>query len=710
MSRALLKNSLAILLGIVFLLGGATIAHADPTADALAGVSQPAQSAPITSTAGGDNVAPIELGATGAPTITQEQLLKDFTCGVNVDFSELSMSAGLKGCVPLWTYYLVYKPTSYLLMGAGYIFDISLNLSLKREMVTGLSFINTSWTVIRDFSNMLFIFVLLYAGINTMLFGADWRKIVLQVVVIALLINFSLFFTKVVIDAGNILAKGVYDTILSGDPSKSASERLVRAFQPQMFINETMAAKADPMDMTVVFIIAAIVSVFAAYTFFRAGLLFIGRLLAFWFLMIISPFAFISTTLPKGNIFSFWWGTLLNQAFVAPVYLFLIYIILQIINVPGGILGGAFNSSWQTSWFDKLVPLILMAIMLVIAMQKALKLAEGMAGDVGAMGAKMAGSVMGAGAIVATGGTAMLARGTIGRAAATALERNTFKEGSVGKGVAKWATRASFDVRNLGIAEKGIKATGLDVGKGGGVGGFEKAAKEREKKTIESAPKMTIFEEKGIRERAEKNKKSEAEIKKTEEALEAATKATKQLEESVKVAQEQSETAVVQREKEMGYKEAQERADKDRGTENESSSLRIMAEAKDALDAAKNTQAATLKPLLNALEKAKEDQKNAAKIVEEVKKSAETIAKEIVEAENKSRKENYANKVADGWKVRGKNVPFFAGNTVAADKIRKGEKKDIEKIFEEAVKKEVEKREKSKDGGEAEEKEAEPKH
>src|SRR3989344_1416303 len=72
--------------------------------------------------------------------------------------------------------------------------------------------INEAWSVIRDLANMSFIFVLLYAAIKTILgTGSDTKNLIVKIIVVAILINFSLFFTKVVIDASNVLAIAFYD-------------------------------------------------------------------------------------------------------------------------------------------------------------------------------------------------------------------------------------------------------------------------------------------------------------------------------------------------------------------------------------------------------------------------------------------------------------------------------------------------------------------
>jgi hypothetical protein len=139
----------------------------------------------------------------------------------------------------------------YLLIGSGMIFDKMLDLSIDSKFVNQ-PFIDSAWGTIRDFSNMLFIFILLYTGIMTIFGAANWRKVILQVVFIALIINFSLFFTKVVIDAGNILAVGVRSAIASG---ASISEGIAAGFQPQKFASLATQGDSSGADAIIVFII-----------------------------------------------------------------------------------------------------------------------------------------------------------------------------------------------------------------------------------------------------------------------------------------------------------------------------------------------------------------------------------------------------------------------------------------------------------------------
>lgn len=465
-----------------------------------------------------------QANATAGSQEQSDAIYSQLNC--NITNGAFGTKGTLADCFPVIIYYVIYKPAALFLAGTGYIFDAILGLSITGDKVSP-PFVSAAWTVVRDFSNMLFIFILLYTGIMTMFGAADWRKVVLQVVIVALLINFSLFFTKVVIDAGNVLAVGIRSSI---SPGQSISEGLASAFQPQNFLLLVEGDKIGAGTSVTIFFVAAVVSGFAGYYFFKAALLFAGRLIAFWFLMIVSPFAFISTALPKGNVFSKWLDTLLSQAFVAPVFLFFIYLIMQVISAGNGILEGFARNG---DWFDALIGPVIVATLLVLALKKALKFAEGMAGEFGAAGSSFVSGMMGV-AGVATGGVAGLARQTVGRYAARKLAGGTLEEGSAAEKAAQWATRTSFDVRNIGDKNSllGKTLSGKVFAKEQGIGGREKIEKDRITRELKAAEsgKLGVFEEQGVRSRqgevtANNLAKAKAELATIEKSLASAQKA-----------------------------------------------------------------------------------------------------------------------------------------------------------------------------------------
>src|SRR3989344_890918 len=118
------------------------------------------------------------------------------------------------GCVQLLTYFVFVSIPSTLMAWGAQFFDFMAGLTLSSD-VYKKDFIATIWGIVRDFANIFFILILLYAAIQIILdLGhGGGKKMVAMVILVALLVNFSLFFTKVVIDSSNIVALIFYNKI-----------------------------------------------------------------------------------------------------------------------------------------------------------------------------------------------------------------------------------------------------------------------------------------------------------------------------------------------------------------------------------------------------------------------------------------------------------------------------------------------------------------
>lgn len=509
MRQSTLKTIAAILFGIVFFVAGVTIASA---ADVVPDASATAQSTPIAST---QTTSP-STSALAVPSDPSDFLFKSFSC------SGFSCIISFLTALPAFLSYFAYKVASWLLIGACYIFDQMLSWSIEGPLVTP-DFINTLWTIVRDFSNMIFIFILIYTGIRTMLFGEKWQRAVIQVIVVALLINFSLFFTKIVIDAGNILAVGIKSSIQNGNGS--ISEGLIGAFKPQAFLSAA-GMVTNPGDAAIVFVIATIVSGFVAYILFKIAILFSRRLIVFWALMIFSPFAFISMTLPgKANKFGEWLDSLVSLTFVAPIFLFFIYLIMQVINAPapaGGKLLDFFTPH-GTDWLTKILGPVMVAALLVKALQEILKITEDFAGSTGEGFSNLVTGAMG----MTAAGTAMAGVGGVRFLSAVGgkLEGKSGTLGAIG-GAAAAAGHAgrsfTFDVRNIPIPGAGTVGSVAGIGAGRTTTlettkiGAVKTAEEKAKRAAEKPQSVGQAVAKAEEKRKEKEEKEAAAKEKKE--------------------------------------------------------------------------------------------------------------------------------------------------------------------------------------------------
>ncbi len=369
------------------------------------------------------------------------------------------------------------------------------------------TFVTNAWVVVRDFSNIFFIIILLYVAIKIILGlgGGEGKKMIAKVVIAALLINFSLFFTGVVIDASNILGLVFYnkvETLAVGDGAReyspvlafSGGEKdvtggLVGNFMPSKLIGKQLVEKAKKpvtvqntaIDISKDFLaITAVLSLFGMASsliiigiivFIIIALAFINRIATLLFLLIFSPFAFMSFAFPVLGRLEYigwddWLKRLFKNAFFAPVFLFMLYFIFMLIKegVEKTILGNDSQTiaSFAQEVFGIFFGFNLIMLLLWFAIKFAFK-ASGKAGEMVVKGAKIAGT---AALAVGTAGAGVLATSVVGGVAAKALGSTALKQKAAGGDLfarmqlrgAEWLSKKPV---NIGGAVE--KMTGLKV-------------------------------------------------------------------------------------------------------------------------------------------------------------------------------------------------------------------------------------------------------
>jgi len=481
--------------------------------------------------------------ATGTPSQSAfQKYIEDQTCITN------TMAVHMDACATNFAYYVLYMPAAWILYVAAYVFNYLISITLYTTLYTTGNFIPSAWGVVRDLSNIFFILILLYIAIQIILGlgGGGAKKMIARVIIIALLINFSLFFTEVVIDAANILALVFYNQLQTNTqnyPSavneKDVAGSLVGAFDPTQLLSAKFftAAKnqqAIPMPgettgqapanggkvsfgiIIGVILVAVSIMLFAAYALFVSGFYFLGRLIELFLLIIFSPFAFMSSTVPilSGTEYlgwNDWFKRLLKVAFMAPIFMFFIYLIFMLItaNIFRDLVAAA---KAKQSLILIIMSIAIPAVMVLMMLLKAVEFAKKGSGAIGEgimKGAKIAGGLaLGA----ATGGAAMLATGTLGNLASRAASSKGLNEAAKEKGLggmaarmalktADYGSKASFDVRKIPGAGALAKASGINmesskiIGLGSREGGYQQRRKEAVEKRQKRAKELEVRED-----------------------------------------------------------------------------------------------------------------------------------------------------------------------------------------------------------------------
>jgi hypothetical protein len=417
----------------------------------------------------------------------------------------------LGGCLAQGVYYALFVPTSFIFSLTGQLLDWSMAYTTDSNSYSGSSanFVEKGWKITRDIANIFFIFVLLYTAIGTILglHSVNAKKTVGMVILIALLLNFSLLFTRIIVDASNILGNVFYNNIGTTDTKnvsnpwiqddiKNVSVAIVSKFNPQTIFQSAGTLKLNtpggidspggidgapaPGQFAIVSILMAVINLVGIWVFLTVAFLFLGRVIGLWVAMIFAPIAFVSYILPDGAggilgemHHKKWWDTLLKQAFVVPIFLFFMYLVLTFMDT--NFFADAFGAKTTTqSILGVIIPLLLIAMLLT----KARKIAIDMSGEIGGGMSKLASFAGGAAVGLASGGLAFAGRNVIGRGALKMANDDDLKKralenkGLSGKfarmqlSAANTLSKSSFDARNTGALKMAAKQGGYDFDNG----------------------------------------------------------------------------------------------------------------------------------------------------------------------------------------------------------------------------------------------------
>ncbi len=366
-----------------------------------------------------------------------EQAIED-QCG-------LLFSGTLIGCLEYLFYFFPYLIGAKFMYLSASFFDTLAAITLQSTYYSGAEFIAEGWRITRDFANIFLILILLFTALSFVLdieiAHANPKKMLASIVLIALIINFSMFITEVVIDISNTLALVFYNQIgassvvvVDGEknagsvggvygngatPPKSISTQLVQAFEPQKFQSKKfwqglspngIIGDIPPSTVMGLLILVGIVYFVMAWSLFIAAMACLGRMVSLWIAIVFAPIAFVSYIIPKtkhihGVGWDHWWADLLAVAFGAPIYFF--FLLLISIMAKSQMVRDSFAAT-HSSYATLFIMLIFFA-MLVVMILKATKYVKSSAGEFGQVVANLAQKGIGLAGGLALGGVSGVA-------------------------------------------------------------------------------------------------------------------------------------------------------------------------------------------------------------------------------------------------------------------------------------------------------------
>ncbi len=393
-----------------------------------------------------------------------------------------------------WVFSAITSIGAMIAWLGGTFFDYGISLFAANMVATlkwlGLDVaINEMWTIIRDLFNLLFIFGLIYSGFKIILDANDSasKRNVVTIVLAALLINFSLYVTQVIIDFSNVATYQIHQLMaapagetLWGVPVKNISnsfvylsgvDTLASEDQKPALLNEVGAktGEAEVNNIGSAILLALLFCIFyiiLGFVFAACAAVLFTRFFTLSILMIFSPIMFLGWVLPGFKSHSSkWWSQFLNQALVGPALLFMIYLSLRALQGIG-----------TTGREGGIIAVALYLVIVTAFLWASLRVAN----SLGAYGAAQVMSTTKQLVGKTTAGlTARGLRNTVGRVSQRYAESDTAKRRAANSWLGKKAFNLSRKVGDASFDARNVKGVGKKFGLGSGLkGGYATRTKE----------------------------------------------------------------------------------------------------------------------------------------------------------------------------------------------------------------------------------------
>ncbi|MCB9810749.1 MAG: hypothetical protein H6779_02880 [Candidatus Nomurabacteria bacterium] len=202
---------------------------------------------------------------------------------------------------------------------------------------TGLGFaVDNLWQTVRDIFNLTFIFGLVYIGFKMILNVGDSsaKKMLVHIILAALLVNFSLFITKFIVDFSNIAAMQVAGAFSNGAGEYEAAGKFVERLGLTSIFDGDLTAFSSSNGNGYTYIFGTLfLFMVTAFAFFAGAILLIIRFVVLNLYMILSPIMFLGWVFPNLQRYSTeYWQNFLARAFYAPAYILMLYFAYVVFN------------------------------------------------------------------------------------------------------------------------------------------------------------------------------------------------------------------------------------------------------------------------------------------------------------------------------------------------------------------------------------------
>ena len=420
-----------------------------------------------------------------------------------------------------------------VLLVAGTVFDWFLNLLVigfgkTIQDLHIMEGIQRAWTLFRDISNIGMIGIFVFVAIMTILGNAEYgaKRLISRVLIVAVLINFSLLFTRIIVESTNFVS-GQFARAMPGyteERGPDTAQSFLKTFGMENVWSESKrltdrAAASSDSGWAGFFygLVGGITLLAISGVLFYGAFIMSARALLLIFAMLTSAIAFASFLLPNTAQqpfigWSAWWSNLLKAALFGPILMIFLWITMTILDgaqlqakgagrAIGALADDPSKMTDATAWGSIILLLIATGLLFM-----AIRMAGSFSSSIGGFDWAAMGPAMG----ISFGAklSAFAGRQTVGRAGIRIGDR--LQEASKDTTKPLWARQlydfSSQQFKDIGKKEMNVlrgtvggelqRLTGMkkDALAGKTIKGFEGSEKERAKRYAEQADRMKLDE------------------------------------------------------------------------------------------------------------------------------------------------------------------------------------------------------------------------
>ncbi|MBA4320710.1 MAG: hypothetical protein C0412_20135, partial [Flavobacterium sp.] len=233
----------------------------------------------------------------------------------------------------------LYAAVSFLSSCLIVIIQILIAVSSYNDFINAPAIIE-GWAIIRDVANMFFVIVLLIIAISTIL-GIEtynYKKLLPKLLLMAILINFSKMICGLFIDLSQVVMMTFvdgYKEAAAGNFATAFGLNDLLSFRWETLTGEKLEeqVKVGQLEIMGALLLAFVLVIVAISVTLGTILIFLIRIIMLWFLVVLSPLAYLLSAFPGGDKYAQqWWTEFTKYLIVGPAMAFFLWLSLMVMS------------------------------------------------------------------------------------------------------------------------------------------------------------------------------------------------------------------------------------------------------------------------------------------------------------------------------------------------------------------------------------------